>query len=127
MMISAGFLSANIFVDRSTGLMWQDDESVKTTEKSWADAIAYCNDLVLGDYSDWRLPKRVELLSITDKTKYDPAIISGFKHVASGDYWSSSPYASDTSNAWCVNFKDGNDFWYGKSLAYLVRCVRDSQ
>jgi len=33
MMISAGFLSANVFVDRSTGLMWQDDESVKTTRK----------------------------------------------------------------------------------------------
>jgi len=33
MMISAGFLSANVFVDRSTGLMWQDNESIKTTEK----------------------------------------------------------------------------------------------
>ena len=42
--------------DDLTGLVWE--QSPSTTRKSWADALAYANDLVLGDYSDWRLACR---------------------------------------------------------------------
>jgi len=108
-------------------LMWQDDESVKSNELTWHEAINYCNNLTLDGHSDWRLPTINELLSITDDTKYDPAIIDGLQYATSGFYWSSSPYVSDTSFAWFVYFKIGYDFWYGKSTTNLVRCVRDSQ
>ncbi len=49
------------------------------------------------------------------------------KGFTSGDYWSISPFASDTSAAWYVNFKDGYDGWDYKSRTHFVRCVRDSQ
>jgi len=47
--------------------------------------------------------------------------------VASDNYWSSSPDVSDSSNAWNVNFKNGNDNTNNKNNNYLVRCVRDSK
>lgn len=49
-------------------------------------------------------------------------------YVATSDnYWSSSPNVSDPSNAWIVNFKNGNDNWNNKSNSNLVRCVRESK
>ena len=117
------FLEAQTFVDTTTRLEWQDDASVK---KDWQGAIAYCKNLSLKGKSDWRLPSIEELLSITDDTKYDPAIKSGFKNVVSGYYWSSSSDASLAGTAWLVDFYDGNDGTYYKSGELYVRCVRDS-
>lgn len=108
-------------------LMWQDDTSAETTRKKWQGAIAHCQNLSLAGHSDWRLPNIDELLSITDDTKYDPAIRSEFINVASDFYWSSSPYVSRPSLAWYVDFKEGGDVWGKESFAYLVRCVRDSK
>jgi len=125
--LSVVSLEASTFTDNQTNLMWQDDKSVKTTQKKWQGAIEHCQNLSLGGYSDWRLPTRMELHSITDKTKYDPAVKSGIKNVVSDNYWSSSPYVSDSSKAWYVYFKSGDGRWYDKSTATFVRCVRDSK
>lgn len=116
-----------IAIDGKTKLMWQDDVSVKSTSKNWQDAIRYCNNLEFAGYSDWRLPSRMELLNIADKSKYNPAIKSGFQNVASDVYWSSSPEASDSSSAWFVYFKNGYGSSTTKLYDCLVRCVRDSK
>ncbi len=118
--------SKEVVTDTKTNLMWQDDASVKTTKKTWNEAVSYCDNLSFAGFSDWRLPSRMELLGITDKTKYDPAIKDGFLNVTADYYWSSSPSASVSSYAWVVYFKYGYDYWYYKSGSYLVRCVRDS-
>ena len=47
-------------------------------------------------------------------------------NVVSNNYWSSTTNASDSSNAWNVNFGNGNDNWNNKSNNYYVRCVRDN-
>ena len=120
-------LSANTFTDKDTNLMWQDDISVKNTMKDWDDSIKHCQNLTFAGYSDWRLPKRMELHSITDKSKYNPAVKTGIKNVTAYYYWSSSPDVSDSSNAWRVGFKNGGDGWDRKSYGNLVRCVRDSK
>ena len=117
----------DIYIDKDTNLMWQDDISVKTTNKNWDDAIKHCQNLTFAGYSDWRLPTIDELLSITDDTKYNPAIKTGFKNVTAGYYWSSSPSVSDSSGAWNVYFKNGDDSWIFKGFKFLVRCVRDSK
>ncbi len=50
--------------DHNTGLMW---ETIPMGGKmSWEEAIAYCNELELGGYSDWRIPTVEELFSISD-------------------------------------------------------------
>jgi hypothetical protein len=117
------FLEAQTFVDTTTRLEWQDDASVK---KDWQGAIAYCKNLSLEGKSDWRLPSIEELLSITDDTKYHPAIKSGFKNVVSDGYWSSSSGASGVDLAWYVRFDDGGGSTDDKSYEGYVRCVRDS-
>ncbi len=38
-------------------------------------------------------------------------------------YWSGTEYKNGSSNAWFVNFKSGNDLWYGKSFNLYVLCV----
>jgi len=115
-----------VVVDNATGLMWQDNADVKSVTKNWADAVAYCEDLTLGGYSDWRLPSVEELMSITDKGRYNPAIDPAFKNVVSDGYWSSSTSVSRTSGAWLVYFYDGYDYGYYKSYSLYVRCVRDN-
>lgn len=119
-----------VVIDPKTQLMWQDDASVKSVNKNWQGARDYCAALRFAGYDDWRLPKRLELLSITDKSKEKPAIKAKFANVVSGSYWSSSPYASFVDFvdfAWNVYFGYGNGHANSKSNEYYVRCVRDSK
>ncbi len=118
-----------IVTDWATGLQWQDNEIVKTTE-NWSEAIDYCeNTLTLGGHNDWRLPNINELLSIADRSRYNPSLDMGtFEHVSSYRYWSSTTSALYVPSAWDV------DFFYGylsnghsKGDSYCVRCVRGGQ
>jgi len=118
----------DIVTDKVKKLMWQDDIEAKTTEKKWSDAVAYCEDLRLGGYDDWRLPTYDELLGIIDYKRYGPAIEKySFNNVVSTDYWSSSEYVGDATEAWHVNFYSGNTGCYDKSFELYVRCVRGRQ
>ena len=45
-------------------------------------------------------------------------------YFASNNYWSSTTNASNSSNAWNVNFNNGNDDWNNKTNSNYVRCVR---
>lgn len=119
--------TASTFVDKKTGLMWQDTKDTIEEPTIYDDAINYCNKITLSGYDDWRLPTIGELKSIVDYNKYDPAIIDGFNNVVAGFYWSSSPDVSDSSAAWYVYFNGGYDAWDFRSNSFLVRCVRDSK
>ena len=109
--------------DQGTGLMWENDSNVTTKTRTWDGALAYCENLTLGGYTDWRLPNFQELRSIADYSRYNPAIDSVFS-AASDFYWSSTSYAASPSVAWGVYFDYGGDPWVGKSIHYYVRCVR---
>lgn len=150
--ITAGFDRNNrlgVVKDDVYKLMWQDSygkdmspliipsiEEQNSHDKpmTYAEAVRYCDDLNFAGFDDWRLPTVNELLSITDDTRFNPAINKAFKNVAYkindkgekiyGRYWSSTKYADDSSNAWFVNFRDGDGDWSDISLRYFVRCVR---
>jgi len=115
---------SGVVTDSVTGLVWQDNETV---EKTWVEAISYCEALTLGGNDDWRLPNKKELLSIVDYNTYNPAISSVFQNTTSNDYWSSTTYASGTSPAWLVHFYAGYTDYGPKSNYYYVRCVRAGQ
>ena len=104
-------------------LMWQDDERVFIGD--WKQAKERCEKLNFAGYSDWRLPRIDELISITDKTKFSPAINSAFKYVKSDFYWSSTKFADGSSRAWFVHFKNGYADWSGISDRLFARCVRN--
>lgn len=118
--------NSDVVKDLITGLEWQDDVAAATVTKTWAEAGPYCAALSL-DGGGWRLPTIDELVYITDKSKFDPAINAVFQNKVSSNYWSSTTVASDTGNAWGVNFYYGNDHWYYKSVSSYVRCVRAGQ
>ncbi|EDZ61692.1 protein containing DUF1566 [Sulfurimonas gotlandica GD1] len=116
--------SKELVIDKNTGLMWQDNIDAKTIRKNRKDAKQYCRSLVFAGYDDWYLPRLRELKSIIDESKYNPAIRYGFKNVASGHYWSSSPNLSDIVIALNVDFKSGQTYNNTRKGKGYVRCVR---
>ena len=110
--------------DNVTGLMWQ--QVVPTTTYTWTNAIAYCPSLTLGGHSDWRLPKRVELVSIVDLGKDSPAIDTAYfiATPTSRAFWSSSQTAGGTAYAWQVDFNFGLVQNSSVQDGCYVRCVR---
>ena len=81
--------------DNLTGLMWAKDAK-QINETLWSEAVAYCNNLELANYSDWRLPNVKELLSLLDYGYDHPSLPVGhpFIDVINGEYWSSTTYLS---------------------------------
>ena len=121
--IAIAINASDTVVDNDTGLMWQD--SSKIVKRNWQDAKSYCNNLSLGGYDDWRLPYIDELVSITDKNRYNPAIKNIFQNTESSWYWSNTQVKSNSSKVWVINFSIGNDYWNVKSDdGFYVRCVR---
>ena len=116
--------SGGVVRDDFTKLEWQDTYLSGIKKATWSEALIYCDELTLGEKSDWRLPNINELKSIIDRGRYRPAINSIFINVTSDFYWSSTTVASDSRYARLVNFSGGNDFWYAKTDENVVRCVR---
>jgi hypothetical protein len=109
--------------DKVTGLMWQ--QTVPAGTYTWEQAKAYCPTLTLAGHSDWRLPTRIELVSIVDFGRRAPAIdTTYFPSTPSNLFWSSSPLAGLSSYAWVVIFETGFSYSYGVSSSNWVRCVR---
>lgn len=109
-------------LDRSTGLMWQKLEGGK---RNWEEAIVFCENLTLAGYKDWRLPDINELMSLVDRTRYNPVVDRHFfPDVAPSVYWTSSTPPSHNDYAWFVSFHTGKANNYDKRYSYYVRCVR---
>jgi len=107
--------------DLHTGLTWV--ESGEDIQRTWEDAISYCEELDFANQRDWRLPKKFELESIIDYGRSYPAINSVFS-CESAFYWSTTPHKPNPVYAWSVFCPDGADHWVHKSNTYNVRCVR---
>ncbi|MBN2524762.1 MAG: DUF1566 domain-containing protein [Deltaproteobacteria bacterium] len=126
-----------IVIDNVTGLVWQGCTaglfgdtcaSGSVITLNWAAALAYCDSLSWGDYTDWRLPDRYELESIVDAGRVNPAIeMTAFPATLSSSFWSSSSGAYHGTVAWGVNFNNGDVVSYGKDGkgdSTYARCVR---
>ena len=109
--------------DNLTGLMWLKDancfgltkwqNALDTIVDFNADPSTYSCQDYSASYTDWRIPNKKEFHSLTDFSQYNPSLPSGhpfanvqidYRH---DYYWSSTTYASNTSNAWIVDMWDG--------------------
>lgn len=122
-----------VVIDKVTGLWWQqpidaDDDEARPMNCAGgcrqADAVEYCAHLKLAGHDDWRLPSRIELVSIIDDARQNPAMNPVFYGAPSAFFWTSSTLAGPTGNAWGVHFDDGSTDTAGVSSALRVRCVR---
>ncbi len=114
----------DMVIDEGTGLVWQNDADVTSKELTWEETFAYCENLTLGGYDDWRLPNIRELRSIVDYTRHSPAIDTTIFSCESSHYWSSTSGAGGSDYAWSVYFNYGYSNRHGKFNSYYIRCVR---
>ncbi len=113
-------------LDNVTGLVWQRD--VPSGGYTWQEAKDYCASLSLGGRG-WRLPTRIELVSLVDFTKADPGPTidtTAFPNAPSNWFWSSSLWDGPAPAAWYVNFLYGNTRYAEMDNPYQVRCVEGS-
>jgi hypothetical protein len=113
--------------DDVTCLVWQRD--VPEDSYSWEEAKDYCSSLPLAG-GGWRLPSRIELVSLVDFTKAAPGPTidtAAFPNTPAEVFWSSSlvaATAAGTSFAWYVYFSSGATADYELFVKSRVRCVR---
>lgn len=112
-------------LDTVTCLVWQRAAAPGTYD--WSAARAYCSSPGLAG-AGWRLPSRVELSTLTDFTRANPAIdTAAFPGTPPRFFWTGTPWAVDHAPpyAWMINFYEGLATNAGNTDSrFHVRCVR---
>jgi hypothetical protein len=113
-------LAGGVVRDTLTQLEWQQQAS--STTMNWAAAKAYCSSAGSG----FRLPTVKELVSLVDLTVTSGAPINktAFPDTPAETFWTSSPNAGSSSDAWSVDFNFGYSKIFDVGGLSRVRCVR---
>jgi hypothetical protein len=96
--------NANCLDDTVAGISksMQYGELTYAKAMAWTKALAsgYCGLTDGSVAGDWRIPNRIELRSLIDRSKFRPTIPSGnpFVNIQSGVYWSSSNLANNQTS-----------------------------
>jgi uncharacterized protein DUF1566 len=113
-------------LDKETGRVWERSPGMFIPQ-NWFDTVGLCSSRVIGPRWGWRLPTIEELASLLDTARSDPALPPGHPFtVPSGTYWSATSTSNGT-NAWRVDFGNGDVASVGKSGTNAVWCVRGGQ
>lgn len=115
-----------VVIDSNASLMWQDDSAVnKNNIMTFENAINYCENLELAEYSDWRLPNAIELRTLLDFTGFTGSAHSAEFINLGIDYWSSTTVAdTNGEKAWNVQFYAGTSKSSLKDSKFSARCIR---
>jgi len=127
-----------VITDTITNLMWEgctqgydncsDLGGVCGPMCDWSESIAYCDSLMWGGYTDWRLPNSQELLSIIDYRHLTPAldkeVFDDLGVYPGAMYWTSDSSLYEKSMGLTVDFRDGETSVQDKSHEIPTRCVR---
>ena len=123
--VTNGGTSSGTVYDTKTKLAWQ--QTISSNSSTWADAKTYCAGVGSGlGGTGWRLPTLKELQSLVDYSQTTPPMIdsTAFPGTPSDWFWSASPLAGSSSDAWDVYFFNGYTNYGDVSLPSYVRCVR---
>lgn len=116
-------VDTNTVIDEATCLMWQ--RAVNPGSHDFQSAVSVCENLGVGGFTDWRLPTRAELVSLTSYDLSPLAINQAAFDVPSDEfYWSATVGADDNSLAWAVRTGSGNLNLLDQTNSRAVRCVR---
>jgi hypothetical protein len=97
------------------------DASFTMTFNEAADYAEKLNSERYLGHDDWRVPKKCELdVLFNNRAAIGELNLSGSR--PAGWYWSATPRYADFP--WCQNFRDGEQYQYGKDFHSSVRIVR---
>jgi len=99
--------------DQVTGLMWQ---KAVGGMMAFSTASSYCGGLTLGGQTGWRVPTKIELMSIIDYGRTNPSINT--------TVFPATPAQFFASTTWSIYFLDGTTYVLDTSSSFYVRCVR---
>lgn len=107
-----------LILDNLTNLEWPKEYA---ENKTWQETGNYCDNLVYGGHSDWRMPGVNEVRSLLDYAVINPA--SNFPGIAPEWFWTSSP----GPEALGVYLGEGDiaSSEYGAANTRNIRCVRN--
>ena len=116
--------------DNVTGLMWQHADGGEMTIES---AYTYADNLVLGGFSDWRLPTPRESFSILNHQNTNPALnTTYFTNTNAGYWWTNTYQTGDNTKVWVTNAGGGignkpksETISVGGTSKFHARAVRD--
>lgn len=123
-----------IVIDYNNKLMWQDTVEAKSTQKPLTNkekpentASSHCKALSLGNYTNWRLPTKDELIKTIDFNKLkSPFIHRSFQYIyPNAPYWTSTKQTPpENTHAYGIDFHTKANSLFEKKDSYTVRCVR---
>lgn len=107
-------------LDKALNIEWGPSSKKRM---NWEDTQKYTAE------QGGRLPTVKELRSLADYDRHSPAIDTDFFGDTKTDdwYWTGTPVAGSSSNAWCVDFYGGSVYYGDKDVSNYVRPVRASQ
>lgn len=115
-------LADKVVQDLGSGLRWQQNAPNK--QFSWAAAKRYCAKLKLANIANWRLPSRLELLSLLNFDQPDHAYDSNLFDAEPTDaFWSGTVYDNMPSHVWIAQFGEGDMYCLMRVAQAHVRCV----
>lgn len=111
---------AGVVVDLVTGLMWE--ASPFASSLSLPDAVKHCAELRAEGHCDWRLPSRIELVSLVDFTQASSALDPSSFPATEGDFLTASTVSTHRFRIGA----DGGTRLIAESMSNMgrVRCVR---
>jgi hypothetical protein len=120
---TSGWFVNEVVTDNATKLQWKDNHFI--AYEKYNDAVNYCNGIVWGGKSDWRVPSINELYTISNRGADNPAIFSKFVNTnIDKRYWTSTKYKRSANKHYTLGFDKGNDFTSSDNQKRYVRCVR---
>lgn len=128
--ISKAIDGDDIVVDNATGLMWAADWNEAGgdggIERVWETAIERALSLNFAGFIGWRLPNISELLSLVDRSIYNPAIPEPPFINMPGEIqiWSSTAFLVAPDIYWALNSWDGSIIAAPKAQSYRIVAVR---
>jgi len=124
--------TTNLVLDRRTNLNWQRSASTTACGGDGlctiAEALTYCDGLILEGKSNWRLPTMLELTSLLDLTRRAPALDpTAFPSAPSDAFWTSTHSRNATQTRYVVDFTEGSSAvshgYTPDTEVHRVRCV----
>ena len=111
-----------VVTDLVTDLQWQ--QQIPADSFDWWEARTYCQDLEYAGHDDWRLPSRVELVTLLEFSNLTPTIdLEAFPDTPSEFFWTSAPVPF-SNLAYGVRFELGFIYDHDPFGSGRVRCVR---